>query len=265
MMGSSVVREPMAPQCSLRTAREIRAPRLARAATSDLNRRDKSVSIAGRLRQRRLAKRRIFRLYGLKGEKRMKSSLRPGVSRVNRITIDRERTIGFMGEEARTYATPSMILDIEHTCRELILEHADAGEDSVGMEVAVKHLAPTLMGMTVEIAVPVMAVEGRKVVFEAVGQGRARQRRRRHPYPLRRRQGQDPRAPQGQGRTVRGSIRVNAWRARVAGTSPSCSIARRRPWRAAILPRCSFAACNRRSRAPMPRSRTCGRNSMPPG
>ena len=35
------------------------------------------------------------------------------------------------------------------------------------MEVAIKHLAPTLMGMTVEIAVTVMAVEGRKVVFEA--------------------------------------------------------------------------------------------------
>jgi predicted thioesterase len=71
-----------------------------------------------------------------------------------------------MGEEARTYATPSMILDIEHTCRELIIEHAEAGEDSVGMEVAVKHLAPTLMGMTVEITVHVTSVDGRKVTFE---------------------------------------------------------------------------------------------------
>ena len=96
----------------------------------------------------------------------MKASLRPGASRVNRIAIGRERTIGFMGEEARTYATPSMILDIEHTCRELIIEHADAGEDSVGMEVAIRHLAPTLMGMTAEIAVRVASVEGRKVVFE---------------------------------------------------------------------------------------------------
>ena len=57
----------------------------------------------------------------------MKPSLRPGVTRVNRIAIGRERTIGFMGEEARTYGTPSMILDIEHTCRELIIEHADPG------------------------------------------------------------------------------------------------------------------------------------------
>jgi fluoroacetyl-CoA thioesterase len=97
----------------------------------------------------------------------MKPSLRPGVTRVNRIAIGRERTIGFMGEEARTYATPSMILDIEHTCRELIIEHADPGEDSVGMEVAVKHLAPTLMGMTAEITVRVVAVDGRKVSFEA--------------------------------------------------------------------------------------------------
>ena len=97
----------------------------------------------------------------------MKAGLRPGISRTNRIAVGRERTIGFMGEEARTYATPSMILDIEHTCRELILEHADAGEDSVGMEVAIKHLAPTLMGMTVEITVRVTSVEGRKVVFEA--------------------------------------------------------------------------------------------------
>jgi predicted thioesterase len=97
----------------------------------------------------------------------MKPSLQPGLARVKRITIDSERSIGFMGEEARTYATPSMIRDVELTCRELILEHADAGEDSVGMEVAIKHLAPTLMGMTVEIAVRVTAVEGRKISFAA--------------------------------------------------------------------------------------------------
>ena len=96
----------------------------------------------------------------------MKPSLQAGVSMTRRISIDRDRTIGFMGEDARVYATPSMIMDIERTCRDLITEHADAGEDSVGMEVAVKHLAPTLMGMTVEITVRVTAVDGRKVFFE---------------------------------------------------------------------------------------------------
>jgi fluoroacetyl-CoA thioesterase len=96
----------------------------------------------------------------------MKPSLRPGLSYTNRIIVDRERTTGHLGEEARTYATPAMIRDIEHTCRDLIQEHADAGEDSVGMEIAVKHLAPTLMGMTVTIDVQVKSVEGRKVSFE---------------------------------------------------------------------------------------------------
>jgi fluoroacetyl-CoA thioesterase len=96
----------------------------------------------------------------------MKASLRPGISGVRRIVVDRGRTISFMGEEARTYATPSMILDIEQTCRDLIVEHADPGEDSVGTEVVVRHLAPTLLGMTVEITVKVLSVEGRKVQFE---------------------------------------------------------------------------------------------------
>ena len=96
----------------------------------------------------------------------MTQSLRPGVERTNRIVVDDERTIGFMGEEARTYATPRMISDIEYTCRNLILEHADAGEDSVGMEIAVRHLAPTLKGMTAEVTVRVTSIEGRKVSFE---------------------------------------------------------------------------------------------------
>jgi predicted thioesterase len=98
----------------------------------------------------------------------MKQSLRPGVARLNRIVVDRDRTIGFMGEEARVYSTPSLVRDVEYTCRDLILEHTDAGEDSVGTEISLKHAAPTLLGMTVEITVTVMAVDGRRVAFEAV-------------------------------------------------------------------------------------------------
>jgi predicted thioesterase len=96
----------------------------------------------------------------------MKPSLQPGASFTKRIEIDRDRTISFMGEDARVYATPRLVGDVEYTCRDLILQHADPGEDSVGMEVALKHLAPTLAGSTVEIAVRVAAVEGRKVTFE---------------------------------------------------------------------------------------------------
>ena len=96
----------------------------------------------------------------------MKASLRPGVTRVNRIEVDRDRTIGFMGEEGRVYGTPYLVRDIEMTCRQLILDHGDAGEDSAGTDIAIKHLAPTLLGMTVEITATVTAVEGRKIGFE---------------------------------------------------------------------------------------------------
>jgi len=96
----------------------------------------------------------------------MKATLCPGVSRVNHITVNRDRSIGFMGEEGRVYGTPHLVGDIEQTCRELLLEHGDAGEDSVGTDIAIKHLAPTLLGMSVEITVTVSEVEGRKVSFD---------------------------------------------------------------------------------------------------
>jgi Predicted thioesterase len=96
----------------------------------------------------------------------MKPTLRAGISRVDRISVDRERTISFMGEEGRVYGTPYLVRDIEHTCRDLLREHSDAGEDSVGMEISVQHMAPTLLGMDVEITAKVTAVEGRKVSFE---------------------------------------------------------------------------------------------------
>jgi len=96
----------------------------------------------------------------------MKPGLKPGESHVARIKVDRDRTIDFMGEEGRVYGTPFLVRDIEQTCRQLLLQYAEPGEDSVGMEISVKHLAPTLLGMQVEITAAVTAVDGRKIAFE---------------------------------------------------------------------------------------------------
>jgi predicted thioesterase len=96
----------------------------------------------------------------------MKQSLRKGLSKVERLEVDAGRTIAFMGEEGRVYATPDLVRDIEHTCRDLLLEHADPGEDSVGMGISITHLAPTLLGMHVEITATIAAVEGRKITFD---------------------------------------------------------------------------------------------------
>jgi len=96
----------------------------------------------------------------------MKEGLRVGISKVKHVTVDRDRTIGFMGEEGRVYGTPYLVRDIEHTCRALLLDYADAGEDSVGTEVSIRHLAPTLSGMDVEITATIVAIDGRRISFE---------------------------------------------------------------------------------------------------
>ena len=99
----------------------------------------------------------------------MKPSLQPGVTRTVRVDIDRERTIDFMGEKARVYATPSLLRDIEVACRELLLAHLDAGEDSVGTRVELDHTGATLMGMKVELQIAIAEVNGRSVTFDVSG------------------------------------------------------------------------------------------------
>jgi fluoroacetyl-CoA thioesterase len=98
----------------------------------------------------------------------MNNSLKPGISKMRRIVVDRDRTVGFMGEQGRVYATPELCRDIEHTCREALLEHVSPQEDSVGIEIMVRHSAPTLPGMEVSITATVTNVEGRKVSFDVV-------------------------------------------------------------------------------------------------
>jgi fluoroacetyl-CoA thioesterase len=96
----------------------------------------------------------------------MKPSLKPGVSAAREVTVDEPRCIGFMGKEAAVYATPRMVSDVEYTCRDMLLEYLDAGEDSVGAHVSIDHLAPTPMGLSVTVQVRVAEIDRRKVVFE---------------------------------------------------------------------------------------------------
>jgi len=97
----------------------------------------------------------------------MKPTLAPGAAHARSLIVDCSRTIDFMGEELRVYATPEMIRDIEITCRELLMPHCEADEDSVGTRVEVDHLAPALLGSQIEISVTAVEVKGRSVTFEA--------------------------------------------------------------------------------------------------
>lgn len=95
----------------------------------------------------------------------MKDTLKPGLVDTARFTIDRPRTIGFMGEDGRVYATPSLIADIEQHCRRMLQDHLDTGEDSVGTRVEIDHLAATPESMNVKLKAAVESVDGRQVTF----------------------------------------------------------------------------------------------------
>lgn len=96
----------------------------------------------------------------------MKPTLKNGIAAKRSFHIGRDSTIGFMGEDARVYATPMLVRDIEIACRELLLQHLDAGEDSVGTRVEIDHLAPTLEGADVTIDVTLAELNGRAAVFQ---------------------------------------------------------------------------------------------------
>jgi predicted thioesterase len=110
----------------------------------------------------------------------MKATLQAGLAGKRAFHVGRDSTIGFMGEDARVYATPMLVRDIEIACRDLLLQHLDPGEDSVGTRVEVDHLAPTLEGADVSIEVNLVELKGRAAVFEvnasekgeAIGRGR---------------------------------------------------------------------------------------------
>lgn len=96
----------------------------------------------------------------------MSATLKAGLSATRHVAIDRDRTISFMGEDCRVYSTPRMLYDIEMACRDLLLEHIETGQDSVGTRVELDHLAATLMGMWVDITVTLTEVNGGAVAFD---------------------------------------------------------------------------------------------------
>jgi fluoroacetyl-CoA thioesterase len=64
------------------------------------------------------------------------------------------------------FATPFLAGFMERACAELINEHLDPGEQSVGISMNLKHTAATPLGMTVRITTEVITVEGAKLTFQ---------------------------------------------------------------------------------------------------
>ena len=96
----------------------------------------------------------------------MSESLKAGLTATRHVEIDRDRTISFMGDDCRVYATPKLLYDVEFACRDLLLEHIEPGKDSVGTRVELDHVGATLMGMWVDISVTLTEVNGNAVCFD---------------------------------------------------------------------------------------------------
>jgi fluoroacetyl-CoA thioesterase len=97
----------------------------------------------------------------------MKATLKPGLATTRKIRVDESRVISFMGDDCRVYATPRIISDVEYTCRDWLMQHLDPGEDSVGTKVNWEHVGPALLGAEATISAKLIAIDGRRVTFEA--------------------------------------------------------------------------------------------------
>ena len=91
----------------------------------------------------------------------------PGIELVRKRVVRRDDCITFLGAGIRpSLATPMMIWWMEFCCRDAILPHLEEGQDSVGVQVSVKHLAATPMGQEVTYTATVAAVDGPRVRFD---------------------------------------------------------------------------------------------------
>jgi predicted thioesterase len=97
----------------------------------------------------------------------VKPEFAPGISDEMTITTTPDMGITHLGPNVPSmYSTPSMVSLIEGTCVRLISRYVDAGEQSVGFRIDVKHLAPTTIGKKVTANVALREVNGRRCIFD---------------------------------------------------------------------------------------------------
>ncbi|MBV9175882.1 MAG: thioesterase family protein [Nitrososphaeraceae archaeon] len=112
----------------------------------------------------------------------MNSVVKVGATKERKIRIDSNQSTSFLWEGENVFSTPSMISEMEETCRLLLKEQfiTDAKWDSVGTFVEIRHLAATPVGAEVLLKANVISVNGKRVMFdveafdriEKIGEGR---------------------------------------------------------------------------------------------
>ena len=111
----------------------------------------------------------------------MEFPVKIGASKERTITVNSNQTTNFLWKSENVLTTPSMIAEMEETCRLLLKEQVipDPEWDSVGTVVKIEHLAATPVGAKVFLKAEVISADGRRVMFdveardnlEKIGQG----------------------------------------------------------------------------------------------
>jgi predicted thioesterase len=97
----------------------------------------------------------------------MKSAPKIGTTGEHRFIVAQEHAITFASDGMpAVLSTPNLIAIMERTAREAIAPFLEPDERSVGMEVELRHLAPTPLGAQVTVATRVIGVTGRFVDFQ---------------------------------------------------------------------------------------------------
>lgn len=97
----------------------------------------------------------------------MKSVLKIGTTGQLAFTVEQPHCIDFATDGMpAVLSTPNLVGLIERTARQAIAPFLDADERSVGIEIELRHLAPTPLGARVTLNVRVIHAEGRRVTFQ---------------------------------------------------------------------------------------------------
>jgi fluoroacetyl-CoA thioesterase len=106
----------------------------------------------------------------------MKNTLKPGLKRTFSFRVPENKTVPHLYPEAATFqempnvfATGFMVGLFEWVCTELLAEHLDPGEGSLGTRVNFTHEAATPAGLTITVEAECIEVDGAKVRFRVSG------------------------------------------------------------------------------------------------
>jgi fluoroacetyl-CoA thioesterase len=97
----------------------------------------------------------------------MKGHPKVGASGEQKFVVEAQHAIDFAHDGMPpVLCTPWLIWFLEHAAREAVLPWLEPGESTVGLEIEVRHLAPTPLGQTVTCTARIIHVEGARITFQ---------------------------------------------------------------------------------------------------